>query len=55
MTEAEKERAAVVRYLRDRIPRSQPVMDPTWTAAFNCGIDYCAKAIESAEHLKEGR
>ena len=46
-----RERAAIVAYLSNEIPRSVPTMDPTWTAAFNAGIDYCKIAIERGDHL----
>lgn len=47
---AESERAAVVAWLRNGIRRSVPTMDPTWSAAFNAGIDYVADAIERGDH-----
>lgn len=45
------ERGRIVEYLRRGIGRSIPTLDPTWTAAFNAGIDHCADAVERANHI----
>jgi hypothetical protein len=52
-TIAGEERARIVAYLRDGLPRSVPTMDRVWSAAFNAGLDYCAAAIESGAHLSK--